>query len=225
MRIRILGSLAAALLAVPLAASAQTAGSSSQPQATAQQNQQKQQNQQAQLRQLEQPPTQQEIRSIDPGEVLAQLHQINRNEIAAAQMALQKGQSKDVKDMARQIINDHQRLDRQVLQVAQQQNIQLKEPFSLPGAAHEQAVKNAQQQLSRLSGQEFDKAWLAAQPILHDYALAVVQFGRQANFSEQGVNQLLAQAEQNLQQHQQHASRMLEQKLRVASTPQARTTG
>jgi putative membrane protein len=227
MRIRIAGWLAATSLALPLAASAQMQPSSPREQTPAQIQQQKQarQEEQAKMQRLGQPPTQEQLKNIDPGEVLAQLHQINRAEIASAQLALEKGKSREVKDMARQIINDHQRLDRQVMQVAQQQNIQLAQPFSLPGAAHDKAIQANQQQLRKLSGEKFDKAWLASQPLQHEYALSVVQLAQQADFSEQGMNQLLQQAEQELTRHQQHASRMLQQTFQVASQPQPRTSG
>ncbi len=225
MRTRIFGWLAAASLAVPLAASAQAQPTRPQSQTPEQIKQQTQAREQPQAQRIGQPPTQEQVKNIAPGEVLAELHAINQSEIAAAQMALQKAKSPHVKEMARQIIQDHQKLDQQVTQLAQQQGITFEETFSLVGAAHARAVQKNQEQLGQLSGESFDKAWLSSQPLLHEYALSVVSIAQQADFSEQGMNQLLTQAEQNLQRHQQHASQALQQSFQVASEPAPRTSG
>jgi putative membrane protein len=86
-------------------------------------------------------------------QILADLAEANIAEVASAQIALQKGQSPEVKKFAQQMVDDHGKGLQEVQKVAQAKNVTLP---TEPNAKH----KKAAEQLSSLSGAAFDKAYL-----------------------------------------------------------------
>jgi len=93
--------------------------------------------------------------SLNKGDqqILSDLAEANIAEVATAKIALQKGQSADVKKFAQQMVDDHSKGLQEVQKVAQAKNVTLP---TEPSAKHKQAAD----QLSSLSGAAFDKAYL-----------------------------------------------------------------
>lgn len=161
-------------------------------------------------------PTKADLAQLQPQDVLARLHRVNQLEIDSARLALRRGQSPQVKEMAQQLLRDHERLDEELRQVAAAEGIDLHLPFSLPDAAIEKAAREQLDDLDDLSGARFDAAWLASQPFLHQYAAALLDLGDDADFSSRRVNQLLERADDSIERHQEHAERLLLQNVRTA---------
>lgn len=86
-------------------------------------------------------------------QILADLAEANLAEVATAQIALQKGQSAEVRQFAQRMVDDHTQGLQQVRQVAQAKNVTLP---SEPNAKHKQAAAH----LNSLSGAAFDQAYL-----------------------------------------------------------------
>lgn len=86
-------------------------------------------------------------------QILADLAEANIAEVATARIALQKGQSAEVKKFAQQMVDDHSKGLQEVQQVAQAKNVTLP---TEPNARHKQAAAH----LNSLSGAAFDRAYL-----------------------------------------------------------------
>jgi putative membrane protein len=117
-------------------------------------------------------------------------------EVKLAQLAQQKSQSQDVKQLAQKIEQDHTQANQQLMRVAQQKNVQL--PADLKGEAQE-----TYQAFQQLEGKDFDDAYLLnnIKHHLHD----VMMFQKEAqNGTDQDIKQWATQTLPKLQQHTMH---------------------
>jgi len=131
--------------------------------------------------------------STQDTQYLQALHQVNLFEIASGNLAQQKGQNAEVKDLGKQFVTDHTQLDDSVKSTAQQLNVQL--PNS--PTTDQQNILN---QLNNLSGADFDKAWVTAELNGHVQAIQATQT-EISQGSEQSVITLAQDALPVLQAH------------------------
>jgi putative membrane protein len=85
------------------------------------------------------------------------LHAANQGEVQAGQAALRSAQSQEVKQFAQQMIDDHQKNDSQLQQLASTMSV------SLEGDEFKKKQKKAQEDLEKVQakgGAEFDKAYM-----------------------------------------------------------------
>lgn len=94
--------------------------------------------------------------------------QSNMAEIQAAQMALQKSQNPQVKQFAQRVINDHTKATNELKDLAAKNNVTL--PTSISDDQKETA-----NDLSQLSGKEFDQEYMDAQVEAHQDAVDLFQ--------------------------------------------------
>ncbi|SCG62718.1 DUF4142 domain-containing protein [Micromonospora inositola] len=131
--------------------------------------------------------------STQDTQYLQALHQVNLEEIVTGNLAQQKGQNQQVKDLGKQFVTDHTQLDQTVQSTAQQLNVKLP---SEPTADQQKMVDK----LNNLSGAEFDKAWVTAELTGHVQAIQASQT-EISQGSEQTVVQLAQDALPVLQAH------------------------
>jgi putative membrane protein len=131
--------------------------------------------------------------STQDTQYLQALHQVNLGEIVLGNLAQQKGQNQQVKDLGAQFVTDHTQLDQTVQSTAQQLKVSLP---SEPTADEQAVVKK----LQNLSGAEFDKAWVTAELAGHVQAIQATQT-EISQGSEQPVVQLAQDALPVLQAH------------------------
>ncbi|MEU0152249.1 MULTISPECIES: DUF4142 domain-containing protein [Micromonospora] len=131
--------------------------------------------------------------STQDTQYLQALHQVNLFEITAGNLAQQKGQNQQVKDLGKMFVTDHTQLDQTVQSTAQQLNVQLP---SDPTADQQKVLDR----LNNLSGAEFDKAWVTAQLAGHVQAIQATQT-EISQGSEQSVVQIAQDALPVLQAH------------------------
>ncbi|MFR9778778.1 DUF4142 domain-containing protein [Micromonospora sp. MS34] len=131
--------------------------------------------------------------STQDTQYLQALHQVNLFEITAGNLAQQKGQNKQVKDLGKQFVTDHTQLDQTVQSTAQQLNVQLP---SEPTSDQQKVISR----LNNLSGNQFDKEWVTAQLAGHVQAIQATQT-EISQGSEQSVVQLAQDALPVLQAH------------------------
>jgi len=89
-------------------------------------------------------------------------------EVALGKMAAAKGAGKDVKDFGNMMVMDHGKANAELMSIAKAKNITL--PAGLD--AEHQAKSDS---LSKLSGKDFDKAYVAAMVEGHKKTLALMQ--------------------------------------------------
>jgi putative membrane protein len=117
----------------------------------------------------------------------------NLFEIRLSELAQQKAQSQEVKQLAQQLKQDHQRAQDQLKQAAQQAGANISE--DLPKA--KQVVLDAFQQLE---GKAFDNAYTMCQVEGHLHSIMMYQNESQ-NGSDQQIKQYATQALPKLKQH------------------------
>ena len=77
-------------------------------------------------------------------------------EISAAKMALEKTDNADVRRFAQRMIDDHSQANEKLKEIAEEKNV------TLPGEPNEEQKEKADE-LSELSGDEFDEEYMNAQ--------------------------------------------------------------
>ncbi|MBQ1044974.1 MULTISPECIES: DUF4142 domain-containing protein [unclassified Micromonospora] len=131
--------------------------------------------------------------STQDTQYLQAVHQVNLFEITAGNLAQQKGQNQQVKDLGKMFVTDHTQLDQTVQSTAQQLNVQL----PADPTTDQQKVLD---KLNNLNGAEFDKAWVTAQLAGHVQAIQATQT-EISQGSEQSVVQIAQDALPVLQAH------------------------
>ena len=122
-------------------------------------------------------------------QVLRHLHHANLEEIKAGQLAQSKASSSGVKDYARTLVQDHQQADKQVLAMADKMHIDLKKNMDMSDMDHskmdhsqmsgmdQDKMKQHQakmDEMQKLSGKEFDRAFLSMMVDGHDHVIQMV---------------------------------------------------
>jgi putative membrane protein len=117
-------------------------------------------------------------------------------EVKLAQLAQQKSQSQEVKQLAQQLEQDHNMANQQLMQVAKQKNINL--PTDLKGEC-----KETYEAFQQLSGKDFDNAYLLFN--VKDHLKDIMMFQKEAqNGTDQEIKQWAMQTLPKLRQHAQH---------------------
>ena len=126
--------------------------------------------------------------------VLRHLHHANMEEIKAGQMAQSKASSSGVKDYARTLVQDHQKADKQVLAMADKMHVDMKKNMEMGDMDHskmdhskmdhsqmsgmdQDKMKQHQakmDEMQKLSGKEFDRAFLSMMVDGHDHVIQMV---------------------------------------------------
>ena len=126
--------------------------------------------------------------------VLRHLHHANMEEIKAGQMAQSKASSSGVKDYARTLVQDHQQADKQVLAMADKMHVDMKKNMEMGDMDHskmdhskmdhsqmsgmdQDKMKQHQakmDEMQKLSGKEFDRAFLSMMVDGHDHVIQMV---------------------------------------------------
>ena len=108
--------------------------------------------------------------------LVALLHHVNEDEIAAGKLAQQKGQSADIKSYGKQLVDDHTKSDTDVKAAAKKAGIT---PSDSALTAHDREMmrtdKNKMDQLKKMSGAEFDKTFAQVLARDHDHMLSMLR--------------------------------------------------
>ncbi len=114
------------------------------------------------------------VEQIKKTGALGHIHHINQKEIQLSKMAQDKSQSQQVKELAQHMITDHQNADRKVTDLAEAQNVKLPD-FQLAGYE-----KDTKDQLDKMKGTQFDRAFLTIMESGHKMAAQDLELVRGA---------------------------------------------
>ena len=160
--------------------------------------------------------------SITLEKFLNKLHAGNQKEIELGKLAQEKGQSQEVKDYGKTLVQDHQNADKQVMDLAKAQNIQLMDPKQWEAQHKKDAEANkdqntrsdhadkhedAQAKLSGLSGAEFDKEFVTCMVKDHSKTLDLLDKAR-TDSQLAPAKDLAEKLRGPIQKHTQNAERM-----------------
>jgi putative membrane protein len=132
-------------------------------------------------------------------QALTRLAQGDRAEIAAGKVALKKGNALEVKQYAEHMVKEHTRMLEKGSQVAKAKGVN---PPASPDAKHQAALKK----LEKLSGAQFDKAYIAQMVQDHQEMLSLAQ--KTAQSAKDG--ELKSHASQGVQHIQEHLQKAQE---------------
>ena len=121
----------------------------------------------------------------------------NQGEIAMAQLAQQKSQNTEIKNLAQMIQNDHQQAQEKLQTIAQAHGVTLDQGLTW-------SQKRAQGKLEKLNGADFDQQY--AKDMLEDHVTDLNKFQKASEqIKEADVKQYAQDTLPTLQQHLEHA--------------------
>jgi len=140
---------------------------------------------------------------------------VNQFEIQAGQLAQQKAQSDEIKQFAKMMVDDHTQAQQQLQQIAQRKNWQLSEQL-MP--VHRAMLD----ELSKLDGQEFERAYLYGQIAGHTKTALKLRDDK-TELQDPELRQYAATILPKVQQHLQHGQQLA--RADEATTAGARING
>ncbi|MGA3563982.1 DUF4142 domain-containing protein [Melissospora conviva] len=124
---------------------------------------------------------------------LQSIHQVDLAEVVMGDMAANKGENQQVKELGKQLAMDHKQLDEKVTSTASKVQVTLPDQPT----PDQQAMAD---QLNQVSGAEFDRQWVTAELEGHVQAIQMVQTEISLG-SDREVTQLAQDALPTLQAH------------------------
>jgi len=141
-----------------------------------------------------------------PQAVLSAIHTDNQLEIQAGQLAQQKGSSDAVRKFGQTLYNDHNSADSKVQALAKQKGLSLSEqPADPEKARHAREEKQEMERLQKLSGAEFDQAFMASMAEGHQKTIDNLEKAK-ASVSDTDVQKLIDELMPTLHKHQSTAA-------------------
>lgn len=134
----------------------------------------------------------------------------NLAEVQMGQLAQQKSQNAEIKQLAQALVTDHAKANEQLQTVAQQQGVKFP---TTPGRHHEHAQKH----LEKLSGSQFDQEFATEQ--IRDHLKDIQKYEQSSkHIQDAALNQYIQQTLPQLRQHLQLA----QQAAKAVGVPQDR---
>jgi putative membrane protein len=137
--------------------------------------------------------------SPEAEEFLKNASQDNRAEIALGQLAATKAANAGVKSYARMLVTDHTKANQEVSSIARTKSVTLPTDLS----AEQKSTKD---QLTDLSGANFDRQFVDA--MVKDHQKAVAAFEQQTTSSDAQVKAFAAKTLPTLRHHLEEAQRL-----------------
>lgn len=147
----------------------------------------------------------------DDQKFLIETAQAGMMEVQAAQLAQQKAESEEVKQLAKQLEQEHSKANEQLKALAQQKNVSL--PSDI-GPKHQ----NHLSKLQNLSGAQFDKAYLKMQADHHKRDVKAFQRHSERSM-DSDVKEFASKTLPSLQQHLQQVQQVNETGTRARKAP------
>jgi putative membrane protein len=127
-------------------------------------------------------------------------------DIAAAKQALTKASNKDVKAFAEDMVRDHEAVNKQALDLVKKLNVTPEDNDT--SKALSKAAANKLEDLGKLSGAAFDKAYVANEVAYHKAVNSALETQLIPSASNAELKSLLQTGLKIFQGHQQHAEQV-----------------
>lgn len=138
--------------------------------------------------------------------IAAMLHQVNKMEIEAGELAQKKGQSTGVKDFGRTLVKDHQDADRKLTQLAKKASLDLND-LSQVEKEKLRVDKEKMEQVKKMSGAEFDRAFASVMYNGHDGVLKMLD-DHQKDIRSPELKQFVDATRPKLEDHRDMAKKL-----------------
>ena len=155
--------------------------------------------------------------SMDDQKFMKQAADGGMAEVELGQLAVQKASSNEVKEFGQRMVDDHGKANQELKTLAGEKGVTLP---SQPTAKHELT----KEKLSKLSGDEFDKAYMAE--MLKDHKKDVAEFRRESQNAKDGdVKKFAAQTLPTLEDHLKQAQSLAPKQTSERSAVQESSAG
>ena len=156
-------------------------------------------------------------KQLTDSQVLMKLHHINEEEIEVGQIAQKNGSTRDVKDFGATLVRDHTKADQDVKTLASKMNV---DPEAKKAdATHQekqQVMQNKIDQLKKMRGKDFDRAFAQMMVNGHRQAIEMVKDAR-GTVQNAELKSLLDRLLPTLQKHEDMANDILDKAGNTAS--------
>jgi putative membrane protein len=145
---------------------------------------------------------------LDDGQLVRVLGLVHQTEMELAQMALDKSDDEQVKQLAQHILDDHKWLDQKTVDVVEEHDLQGKN-----SQVSRMLLKDGQkvkEQLGGLEGQAFDRVFLSSSVQMHRDVLGLLKAQSGGDF-EEDIQQLIDQTLPSLQAHHDDSRTLMNQ--------------
>jgi putative membrane protein len=142
---------------------------------------------------------------------VALMHHANQDEIDAGKLAEKKGKSQSVKSFGKTLVSDHTKADHDLLSAAKKAGISPGDSALTTKDKEEMKVdKNKMEQVKRMSGAEFDKAFGQVMSRGHEHVLSMVRDAKD-QLKSQDLKQFAERAIPVLERHKEMADDVMRQ--------------
>jgi len=151
--------------------------------------------------------------AMSPTAVLSMIHQVNQDEIRLGHLAQTRASNDKVKDLAKDMVDDHTALDKRVSEVARDAKLTLGATQIPADKRHELTTmsQDAEQKLRAATGAQFDQAYVQAMSSSHAAVLRDLDAalpGLKGNGQDK-IHDLVSDARDKVRDHQKHADDLL----------------
>jgi putative membrane protein len=157
----------------------------------------------------------------------------NNGEVTLGNLAVQRGQSQEVKDFAQQMVKDHTAAAQQFQQLQNTLNQQMRpqNPANTPVAAalfqinqeiEQTCLANAQRELEQKSGSEFDPCYIGMQIGMHMHATSVLSVLKN-HVTSPDLKKAIEEASDVTSRHLEHAKKIAKDLERSSSNERETT--
>lgn len=130
----------------------------------------------------------------------------NNGEIEMAKLAKDKAKDKKVKEFAQMMMHEHSKNNKKSAQVVKKLNEQPKE--SEMSTQLQADAKQEMSELEKLSGAEFDKAYIEKQVMMHEKVLANLDTNLIPNAKDKNLKEMLEKTRTEVAKHLGHAQKI-----------------
>jgi putative membrane protein len=139
-------------------------------------------------------------------DIIMKLQQVNAGEIQMGNLARTNAQNKDVKAYGKKLVEEHQRFEKKLADVAKAEGLKMPATTMAPPPGSPMATEI--DKLKTLHGAEFDKEFLQQQVSGHDEAIDLIN-ANMDKVQDPQLKKTLQQASTNLQNHRKMAEDLL----------------
>jgi putative membrane protein len=144
--------------------------------------------------------------SVSEAEIAHVVQTANQSEIEAAQLAKTKSKNKEVLSFANHMIDDHTKMDKQNMELAQKLNVQ--PDTNAVSTSMKTGATATMSSLKDLKGKEFDKAYIDQQVTMHKSVLENFDNTLIPNANTPELKDMLTAARSSIETHLQHATEL-----------------
>ena len=157
-------------------------------------------------------------KQLTDSQVLMKLHHINKEEIEVGQIAQQQGASTAATDYGSTLVRDHTKADQDVTALASRMSVDLEaKKDDSKHREKQQVMQNKIDQLKKMSGKDFDRAFAQMMVNGHRQAIEMVKDAR-GTVQNAELKSLLDRLLPVLQKHEDMANDILNKAGNTAST-------